>query len=270
MKIVKKAFALILLFIGGLALNYLLVMGVFWQLHYEIHDASYPAAVLIAMAAALVFDSLRRLFRKKLDIEAPIFLLFAYAPSIILCQLLQFEIERISDRENFLSLLIGACVLAACGLVWLGVSALGERAKVARAVYLILVGGFAGNLAAWFVTGLVSLVTFNELLGIIAGAVLVVGATALLNLLRSKCKKLPGAAVILCAQLPWVVWSIVNLAAASNYRKNMHGSTLAKFWAGMDVVFFTQALIMGLLIAAGAVILLKRSASTKITAPREQ
>lgn len=203
----KKVLLSVPLMIGGLAMNFLLVEFAFWSLYYEIHAASYPVTVLIALAAALGVDCLRRLYRKKFENTAPAFLFWVYAPSIIAvteCRFLQSVwIDELERRLN--ALLIGACVLAACGLVWLGVSALGERAGKVRAVYLILVGGFAGNLAAWFVTGLVSLVTFNELLGIIAGAVLVVGATALLNLVRSKCKKLHGAAVILCAQLPWVV-----------------------------------------------------------------
>ncbi len=253
----KKVLAIIPLIIGGLALNYLLVMGAFWQLYYEIHGASYPAAVLIALAAALGIDCLRRLFRKKLDIKAPTFLLCAYAPSIIAAIVYRLfqaepinELERMVDRENFLSLLIGACVMAACGLVWLGVSALGERAGKVRAVYLILVGGFTANILIWLAAGFVGLMTNFSLIFIVVEIVLIAAASALLNLVRNKCKKLQihGAAVILCAQLPWIVLSIVTLAESTHYHNTMHGSTLERVGAGIDVALAVIALVTGLLI----------------------
>lgn len=265
----KKVLALIPLVIGGLALNYLLVMGAFWQLYYEIHGASYPAAVLIALAAALGVDCLRRLFRKKLDIKAPAFLLCAYSPSIIAAivyRLLQAEpineLERRVDRENFLSLLIGACVLAVCGVVWLAVSALGERAKKVRAVFLILTGGFAANV-------LVGLGTFAGLLWLygifplnfLVGIVLIIVASVLLNLVRNKCKKLNinGAAVILCAQLPWLVLSLVNFAETSHYYKTMHGSALERVGAGIDVGGALFSMATGLLIMAVTLIIANKN-----------
>lgn len=265
----KKVLALIALVIGGLALNYLLIMGAFWQLYYEIHGASYPAAVLIALAAALGVDCLRRLFRKKLNIKALVFLLCAYAPSIIaaiIYRLLQDEpineLERRCDRENFLSLLIGACVLAVCGVVWLAVSALGERAKKVRAVFLILTGGFAANV-------LVGLGTFAGLLWLygifplnfLVGLALIAGASVLLNLVRNKCKKLHinGTAVILCAQLPWLVLSLVNFAATSHYYKTMHGSALERVGAGIDVGGALSSMATGLLIMAVTLIIANKN-----------
>lgn len=255
----KKVLALIPLVIGGLALNYLLVMGAFWQLYYEIHGASYPAAVLIALAAALGVDCLRRPFRKKLDIKAPAFLLCAYAPSIIAVLVYRFfrtepieEPARRFERENFLSLLIGACVLAVCGVVWLAVSALGEKAKKVRAVFLILTGGFAVNILIWFAAGAVGLMAGSLPVSIIVAVVLIAAASALLNLVRKKCKKLQihGAAVILCAQLPWIVLSIVMLAEYTHYYNTMHGSTLARLGVGIDVILEVIALVTGLLIMA--------------------
>lgn len=258
----KKVLALIPLVIGGLALNYLLVMGAFWQLYYEIHGASYPAAVLIALAAALGIDCLRRLFRKKLDIKAPAFLLCAYAPSIIAAIVYRLfqaepinELEQKFDRENFLSLLIGACVLAVCGAVWLAVSALGERAKKVRAVFLILTGGFAAN----FLICLVAVM--SGILFFLVGLALIIVASVLLNLVRNKCKKLHicGAAVILCAQLPWVVLSLVNFAATSHYYKTMHGSALQRVGAGIDVGLAGFGLVTGMLIMAVTLIIANKN-----------
>lgn len=268
----KKALLTVPLMICGLAMNFLLVEGVFWSLYYEIHGASYAVTALIALAAALGADCLRRLYQKKLKIPAPVFLFFTYAPSIIATIVYRFfqaepinELELEFNRENFLASLIGACVLAACGLVWLGISALGERAGKIRAVFLILICGFAVNYAACFVAMMLSFLTWSELTGYIAAAFLIIGLAALLNLVRRKCKKLPAVAVILCAQLPWVAWVIFDLVAASIYRRNMHGSMLAEFWAGTDVVFWTFGLIMGLLTGAGGFIGMREKSNNIIS-----
>ncbi len=264
----KKVLAVIPLIIGGLALNYLLVMGAFWSLYYEIHGASYPAAVLIVLAAALGVDCLRRLFRKKLNIKAPAFLLCAYAPSIIAAIVYRFlqaepinELERRVDRENFLSLLIGACVLAVCGVVWLAVSGMGEKAKQVRAVFLILTGGLTVNVLVWLAAGFVGLMSGILPLFFLAGLAFIVGASVLLNLVRNKCKKLHinGAAVILCAQLPWVVLSLVTLVEYTHYYNTMHGSALARLGAGIDVGLAGSGLVTGLLIMAVTLIIANKN-----------
>lgn len=129
--------------------------------------------------------------------------------------------------------------------------------KKALAIILTIICGFAANYLIWLGAAFIGLMTNLSLIFLIVAILLIIAASALLNLVRNKCKDklhIHGAAVVLCAQLPWIVYSIigfVNSRIYANYARN----GFQRIGAGIDEVTAGIGIATGLLITAAVFVI---------------
>lgn len=128
--------------------------------------------------------------------------------------------------------------------------------KKARTIILTLILGFGTNYL--IVLGLIALGLFVTNLTPIwfAAAIAVVAAlTALLHFVRKKLTKFAhGAVIILCAQVPFILFWTVDLLQCIYYYKTTR-SGFARIGAGIDVTVSAIAVIIPTVIMAAAFIL---------------
>lgn len=130
--------------------------------------------------------------------------------------------------------------------------------KKVCAIILILTCGFAANYLIWLGAAFVGLMTNLSLIFLIVAILLIMAAAALLNLVRNKCKDklhIHGAAVILCAQLPWIVCSLVGFVRSRNYANYIPEGTYRHVGAGIDEVTAGIGIATGLLITAAVFVI---------------
>lgn len=124
--------------------------------------------------------------------------------------------------------------------------------KKALTIILTLTCGFAANFLIWLGAAFIGLMTNLSLIFLIVAILLIIAASALLNLVRNKCKDklhIHGAEVVLCAQLPWIVYSIIGFVNSRIYANSARNG-FQRIGAGIDEVTAGIGIATGLLIMA--------------------
>lgn len=130
--------------------------------------------------------------------------------------------------------------------------------KKALAIIFTIICGFAANFLIWLGAAFVGLMTNLSLIFLIVAILLIMAAAALLNFVRNKCKNklhIHGAAVVLCAQLPWIVYSLIGFVRSRIYANSIPESTFQHVGAGIDEVTAGIGIATGLLITAAVFVI---------------
>lgn len=117
----KKPLAVFLLIVGDLAVIFGLAF-LYLVLIILIEYAGLLADIAITLAAGIGIDRLRRLFRKKYEMKAPLFFVCAYLPSII-GSVIYFVVYNYLDGIGYFEGFLAGLGEMLMGLSWISTAA---------------------------------------------------------------------------------------------------------------------------------------------------